>query len=52
MVLVELDEGPKLISNIVDQGLAQLRVGLRVRAYFDDVTDEITLIKFILADNE
>ena len=52
VVLVELDEGPKLISNIVDQGLAQLRVGLRVRAYFDDVTDEITLIKFILADNE
>ena len=44
--MVELDEGPRLISNIVNQGQTQLKVGLRVKAYFEDVTDEITLIKF------
>ena len=46
VIMVELDEGPRLISNIVNQGQAQLKVGLRVKAYFEDVTDEITLIKF------
>ncbi len=52
VVLVELDEGPKLISNIVHQEQTQLKVGLRVNAYFEDVTDEITLIKFTLSKNE
>jgi len=46
VIMVELDEGPRLISNIVNQGQAQLKVGLRVKAYFEDVTGEITLIKF------
>jgi len=52
VIMVELDEGPRLISNIVNQGQAQLKVGLRVRAYFEDVTDEITLIKFTPSINE
>jgi uncharacterized OB-fold protein len=46
VIMVELDEGPRLISNIVNQGQTQLKVGLRVKAYFEYVTDEITLIKF------
>ena len=51
VIMVKLDEGPKLISNLVHQGHAELKVGLRVKAYFEDVTDEITLIKFTPSQN-
>jgi len=52
VIMVELDEGPRLISNIINQGQAEIKVGLRVKAYFEDVTDEITLIKFAPSHNE
>jgi uncharacterized OB-fold protein len=50
--MVKLDEGPKLISNLVNQGQAELKIGLRVKAHFEDVTDEITLIKFTPSQND
>jgi uncharacterized protein len=46
VIMVKLDEGPKLISNLVNQGQAKLKIGLRVKVFFEDVTDDITLIKF------
>jgi len=44
VVLVELDEGPRLVSNPV--GIDHLHIGLPVQVVFDDVTDEFTLFKF------
>jgi uncharacterized OB-fold protein len=52
VIMVKLDEGPKLISNLVNQGQAELKIGLRVKAHFEDVTDEITLIKFTPSQND
>jgi uncharacterized OB-fold protein len=44
--LVELEEGPRLITNIVGIPNEDLRVEMPVEVYFDDVTDDVTLVKF------
>lgn len=46
VALVQLEEGPKLITNIVGIERKDVRIGLPVVAHFDDVTPEVTLIKF------
>jgi uncharacterized OB-fold protein len=43
---VELDEGPKLMTNVVDVAPEDIRCDMPVEAVFDDVTDEISLPKF------
>jgi uncharacterized OB-fold protein len=43
---VELDEGVRLMTNIVDCPPAQVRIDMPVEAVFDDVTPEVTLVKF------
>ena len=45
-VVVELQEGVRIVSHVLDLPVDQLRVGLPVRVVFDDVTPEITLPKF------
>jgi uncharacterized protein len=44
--MVQLDEGPRLIANLVDCPPAEARVDLPVVAVFDDVTPDVTLVKF------
>jgi uncharacterized OB-fold protein len=43
---VDLDEGPRLTTNIVETDPFALTAGLRVEVVFDDVTPEVTLAKF------
>jgi uncharacterized OB-fold protein len=43
---VELDEGVKMLTNIVDCPANQLRIDLPVEAVFEDVTPDVTLVKF------
>jgi hypothetical protein len=43
---VELDEGPRLLTNLVEIANDQIRAGMAVEIVFDDATDEITLAKF------
>ena len=43
---VKLDEGPLLISNIVECANEDIHIGMPVEVVFDDVTEEITLPKF------
>ena len=45
-VVVELDEGVRLLSQIVDCPPDQLQIGMPVEVVFDDVTAEVTLPKF------
>jgi hypothetical protein len=47
-VLVQLEEGPMMYSNLVDVPLERIRPDLPVCAVFEDVSDEITLIRFRL----
>ncbi len=46
VVLVQLDEGPRLYSNIVGTPNEEIKVGDRVAVTFDPVTDEISIPKF------
>ena len=44
--VVQLDEDPRLGSNIVQCDIEALRVDMPLEAVFDDVTPEWTLVKF------
>jgi uncharacterized OB-fold protein len=44
--VVQLDEGPRLISNVVQCEIDTIRVDMPLEAIFDDVTPECTLVKF------
>jgi uncharacterized protein len=46
VALVELEEGPRLMTNIVTSRVEDVRIGQAVKAVYDDVTDEVTLVKF------
>jgi len=46
VVLVELDEGIRLYSNLVGVRHEDIHIGMRVRAEFQRATDEVMLIKF------
>ncbi len=44
--MVQLEEGPRLITIITDCAIDAVKIDMPVVAAFDDVTDEITLVKF------
>lgn len=46
VAVVKLDEGPKLITNAVGIPNEDISSGMRVRAVFDRVDDELTLLRF------
>jgi uncharacterized OB-fold protein len=46
VVIIELEEGVRLLSNLVGCPTGDVRIGLPVEVVFDDVTPEITLPKF------
>jgi uncharacterized protein len=43
---VELDEGPRILTNLVGIANDAIRAGMPVEVVFEDVTGEITLAKF------
>jgi uncharacterized protein len=43
---IKLDEGPVLISRIVECKNEDIHIGLRVEAVFEDITPEVTLTRF------
>ncbi|HJY80951.1 MAG TPA: OB-fold domain-containing protein [Candidatus Binatia bacterium] len=45
-VVIEMDEGVRILSELVDVPNEELRLGLPVEVAFDDVTPEVTLPKF------
>ena len=45
--VVQLEEGPRMISNVIDADpLAEVEVDMPLEVTFDDVTDEWTLVKW------
>ena len=48
LAIVELDEGPRMMANIVDCDVDSVRVGIRVRVTFEQVSEEISLPQFRL----
>lgn len=45
VAIVQLEEGPRIVGNLVGT-LPPLRRGLALHAVFDDVTPEISLVRF------
>ncbi|MGE0135930.1 MAG: Zn-ribbon domain-containing OB-fold protein [Dehalococcoidia bacterium] len=46
IALVDLDEGVRVMSNLVGCDLEAVEVGMPVRLRFEDVTPEVTLYRF------
>ena len=46
VAIVELEEGPKLVSNLVEMGDQELRAALPVEVVWDDISEEFTLPRF------
>ena len=46
MAYVELDEGLKMLTNIIDCRSEQVKIGMPVEVVYEDVTNEVTLAKF------
>jgi hypothetical protein len=46
VAIIELDEGPHLMSNLIGCKIEDVRVNMPVNTVFDDVTSEVSLVKF------
>ncbi len=46
IALIDLAEGPRMMTNVVAPDVEAVRIGDAVEVLFDDVTDEVTLPKF------
>jgi uncharacterized OB-fold protein len=46
VAVVELDEGPRLVTNLVGVELAELRIDLPLAAELAPITDQVTLVQF------
>ena len=43
---IELEEGPRMMSNIIGGNLEDIKIDMPVEVHFEDVTDEFALPKF------
>ena len=48
IAMVELREGPRMVTNIVEPLPSQFEAGMELEVVFDDVSEELTLPKFRL----
>ena len=46
LALIKLDEGPTMMSNIIQCDPESVKTGMKVEVVFEDCNDEITLPKF------
>jgi hypothetical protein len=46
VTVVEIDEGPFLLTRLVDIENSDIEIGMRVRVHYDDVADGVTIAKF------
>jgi hypothetical protein len=46
VALVELEEGPTLMSNVIDCPVDEMRIGMPVEVVFDDWPEGVSIPKF------
>ncbi len=49
---IDLEEGVRMVSNIVGVANADLRIGMKLEAFFDDVGEGVRVPKFRPATGE
>jgi len=52
LAIVQLEEGPRMISDIVDAGPEDVDVGTPVEVVFDLVSDDITVPRFCVREDQ
>lgn len=50
VAMIALDEGPRMLTNLIVDDVEAVRIGDRVEVSFVDVTDDVTLPKFKLVE--
>ncbi|MBU8906237.1 Zn-ribbon domain-containing OB-fold protein [Desertibacillus haloalkaliphilus] len=48
LALIKLDEGPTMMSNVIECEPEKVKIGMKVEVVFDDWTEEISIPKFRL----
>jgi uncharacterized protein len=46
LAVVELDEGVRLTTTLVNIREADIKIGMRLKPYFEPVTDDVTLLRY------
>ena len=46
VAVVALDEGPRMMANIINTPLEEISIGMRVRVVFEQVDAQVTLVQF------
>ncbi len=46
LAVVELEEGVRLTTTLVNVREADIKIGMRLRPYFEPVTDDVTLLRY------
>lgn len=44
--IIQLDEGPRMLSNIIGCKIEDIKIDMPVKVYFEDITDKFALPKF------
>jgi uncharacterized protein len=47
VAVIELDEGIRILSNIIDTDPSEVSIGMLVKAVFTDIDEDLTLVHFI-----
>lgn len=48
--VAQLEEGPLVVGNFAGSRPANLRTGMQLRAVFEDVTPEVSLVRFVVTE--
>jgi uncharacterized OB-fold protein len=46
LVQVQIEEGPRLTTNLLNVPVDQVKIGMLVQAAWEDLTDDVTLLQF------
>jgi uncharacterized OB-fold protein len=44
--VIELEEGPRMLSNLINTPMDKVRIGMALRVEFETITEEIVLPRF------
>ncbi len=50
VALIELEEGVRVVSSLVDIEFDEIKIGMPVQVVFDDMADDVTMPRFKKAD--
>ena len=46
VVVVELEEGPRMVTNLLDVAVEEYRIGMSLKVDFEDIDEELSLVVF------